>query len=90
MQLFRCFPLDVLHELGESHSIIDILNLLERNRHLPSAERWPDIWDVRNQIAHEYALNSDELAATLELACWMVGEMSDRPTPLQNLKPLCP
>ena len=50
VQLFRRFALDALHEPVESLPVIDILNLLERYRYLPSALRWQEIREIRNQI----------------------------------------
>lgn len=76
VQLFRRFALDVLHEPAESLPVIDILNLLERYRYLPSALRWQEIREIRNQITHEYKLDPGELAVTLEIAFGMVAEMS--------------
>jgi len=76
-QLFRRFALDVLQEPVESLPVIDILNLLERYRYLPSALRWQEIREIRNQITHEYRLAPGELIVTLEIAFGMVGEMSE-------------
>ena len=76
VQLFRRFALDVLHEPVESLPIIDILNLLERYRYLPSALRWQEIREIRNQITHEYRLDPEELIVTLKIAFGMVSEMS--------------
>jgi hypothetical protein len=77
VQLFRRFALDVLHEPVESLPVIDILNLLERYRYLPSASRWQEIREIRNQITHEYRLDVGELIVTLEIAFGMVAEMSE-------------
>ncbi len=77
VKLFRRFALDVLHEPVESLPVIDILNLLEKYRYLPSALRWQEIREVRNQITHEYCLEPDELIETLEFAFGMVTEMSE-------------
>ena len=74
-QLFRRFAVDVLAEPVEDAPVVDILNLLERYRLLPSAARWQEIRQMRNQISHEYALKPAELAVALELAFGMVGEM---------------
>lgn len=57
--------------------MVDLLNLLERYGFLPSAMRWQEIRQMRNQIAHEYAMTPAELAVALELAFAMVGEMAD-------------
>ncbi len=76
VQLFRRFALDALHEPVESLPVIDILNLLERYRYLPSALRWQEIREIRNQITHEYRLDPGELIVTLEIAFGMVAEMS--------------
>lgn len=76
IQLFRRFALDALHEPVESLPVIDILNLLERYRYLPSALRWQEIREIRNQITHEYRLDPGELIVTLEIAFGMVAEMS--------------
>jgi uncharacterized protein with HEPN domain len=77
VQLFRRFALDVLGEPVESLPVIDILNLLERYRFLPSVSRWQEIREIRNQITHEYRLAPGELIVTLELAFAMVGEMAE-------------
>ena len=76
VQLFRRFALDVLHEPVESMPVIDILNLLERYRYLPSVMRWQEIREIRNQISHEYTLEHDELIITLDIAFAMVSEMA--------------
>ena len=76
VQLFRRFALDVLHEPVESSPVIDILNLLERYRYIPSAARWQEIREMRNQITHEYQMSPSELIVTLALAFGMVEEMS--------------
>jgi hypothetical protein len=86
-QLFRRFALDVLREPVESVPIIDILNLLERYRFLPSVLRWQEIREVRNQIAHEYQLSPPELIVTLGIAFGMVSEMSEI---VAAIKSLCP
>jgi len=76
VQVFRRFALEVLHEPVEALPIIDILNLLERYGYLPSAARWQEIREVRNQMTHEYRLDPAELIITLEIAFGMVVEMS--------------
>ena len=76
VQLFRRFALNVLHEPVELLPVIDILNLLERYRYLPSAVRWQEIREMRNQITHEYRMSPSELVVTLEVAFGMVREMS--------------
>ena len=68
VQLFRRFALDVLREPVESSPIIDILNLLERYRYLPSVARWQEIREIRNQITHEYQLDPQELVIILRIA----------------------
>ncbi len=75
VQLFRRFALDVLHEPVESMPVIDILNLLERYRYLPSTLRWQEIREIRNQITHEYCMDHGELIETLGIAFGMVAEM---------------
>jgi hypothetical protein len=77
VQLFRRFALDVLHEPVESLPVIDIMNLLERYGYLPSAARWQQIREIRNQITHEYRLDPEELIVTLDIAFSMVAEMSE-------------
>lgn len=84
VQLFRRFALDALHEPAESLPVIDILNLLERYRYLPSALRWQEIREIRNQITHEYRLDPGELIVTLEIAFGMVAEMSGIVTALKK------
>lgn len=84
VQLFRRFALDVLHEPVESLPVIDILNLLERYRYLPSALRWQEIREIRNQITHEYRLDPDELIITLKIAFGMVSEMAEIVTVLKK------
>ncbi|HOW74635.1 MAG TPA: hypothetical protein P5102_10610 [Candidatus Competibacteraceae bacterium] len=61
LPLFRQFALDVLHEPVESTPIIDILNLLERYGYRPSAARWQEIREIRNQITHEYPFTKREI-----------------------------
>ena len=77
VQLFRRFALDVLHEPVESIPVIDILNLLERYRYLPSTLRWQEIRETRNQITHEYCMDHGELIEMLGIAFGMVAEMSE-------------
>lgn len=77
VQLFRRFALDVLREPVESLPVIDILNLLERYRYVPSVLRWQEIREIRNQITHEYRLAPGELIVTLEIAFGMVAEISE-------------
>ncbi len=84
VQLFRRFALDILHEPVESLPVIDILNLLERYRYLPSALRWQEIREIRNQITHEYRLDPDELIITLKIAFGMVSEMAEIVTVLKK------
>jgi hypothetical protein len=76
VQLFRRFALDVLREPVESSPIIDILNLLERYRYLPSVARWQEIREIRNQITHEYQIDPQELIVVLRIAFGMATEMS--------------
>jgi hypothetical protein len=75
-KVFRQYALEVLHEPVESAPIIDILNLLERYGLLPSAVRWQEIREIRNQINHEYQLSPAELVVTLRIAFDMVAEMA--------------
>lgn len=90
-QPFRRFALDVPREPVDSRPMLDIFNLLERYRYLPSADRRQEIREVRNQIAHEYALNPDELVATLEAAFETVAEMSAVLATLKKRQPQpCP
>ena len=84
VQLFRRFALDVLHEPVESQPVIDILNLLEKYRYVPSVVRWQEIREIRNQITHEYYLDPGELIVTLEIAFGMVAEMSEIITVLKK------
>lgn len=84
VQLFRQFAVQVLKEPVESVPIIDILNLLERYRYLDSVEHWQEIREIRNQIAHEYHHNVDELILTLQVAFKMVDEMAEIITHLKN------
>lgn len=65
-----------LHHTDQSLPGIGILNLLERYRYLPSALRWQEIREIRNQITHEYRLDPEELIMTLKIAFGMVSEMS--------------
>lgn len=67
-----------LHHTDQSLPGIGILNLLERYRYLPSALRWQEIRETRNQIiTHGYRLDPDEWIVTLEIAFGMVSEMSE-------------
>lgn len=50
-----------MHEPVESTPIIDILNLLERYGYRPSAARWQEIREIRNQITHEYPFTKREI-----------------------------
>ncbi len=84
VQLFRQFAVQVLKEPVESVPIIDILNLLERYRFLDSVQRWQEIREIRNLIAHEYHLEVDELILTLQVAFNMVEEMAEMIARLKN------
>ena len=84
IQLFRKFCVQVLHEPVETRPVIDILNLLERYDYLPSAARWQEIREIRNQISHEYHLSYSELIVTLQIAFAMVTEMADVVTAFKN------
>ncbi|MBI5244162.1 MAG: hypothetical protein HY922_10890 [Elusimicrobia bacterium] len=45
-------------EFADEGSFLDRLNRMEKRAVIPSAKLWRDIRDIRNQIAHEYALKS--------------------------------
>lgn len=75
VKLFRSFAVEHLREPVENVPVIDILNLLERYKWLPSVERWQQIREMRNQITHEYLLQPDELVVAIANAVVMVREM---------------
>ncbi len=84
VKLFRGFAVQILKEPVESAPIIDILNLLERYRYLDSVQRWQEIREIRNQIAHEYHLDIEELIMTMQIAFAMVDEMAEIIAHLKN------
>ncbi len=47
-------------ELEDNGTLIDRFNRMEKRRIIKNAETWQDIRDLRNQIAHEYALDTLE------------------------------
>lgn len=84
VQLFRQFAVQILKEPVESVPIIDILDLLERYRFLDSVQHWQEIREIRNQIAHEYHLDIEELILTLRIAFTMVDEMAEMIARMKN------
>jgi len=76
-QLFRRFAMETLAEPVEQTAFIDILNLLERYRYLPSATPWLETRRMRNQITHDSAQSPAELTVALDAAFGMVGEMAE-------------
>jgi hypothetical protein len=66
--------------LGENDpklSFIDILNKAEKFDILTSARAWRDAVDVRNQIAHEYAMDRDEAKIAVGQAYQQARQVSD-------------
>ena len=60
----KIFPI-ILTTLGEDHpeqSFVDKLNTLEKLGYLKNAYEWRDLRDIRNDIAHEYGVDSEKLA----------------------------
>ncbi|MBI4369861.1 MAG: hypothetical protein HY547_06505 [Elusimicrobia bacterium] len=47
-------------EFEDEGTLLDRLNRMEKRRIISSAERWREIWELRNQIAHEYSLETIE------------------------------
>ena len=62
----------VLQYLGEdyeSRPMIDKLNRLEKLGFVGSAEKWQQIRDIRNKLAHDYPDDLEKNAENLNLAC---------------------
>lgn len=62
----KLFP-TMLYLLGEDYNnkpFIDLLNRLEKLEIL-SKEMWLDLRKIRNEVAHEYSFNQDELLDSL-------------------------
>jgi len=67
-KLFR----KVLYELKEIDNInmpmIDVLNILEKLGIINSMDRWDELREIRNSIAHEYPYNIQERIENIKLA----------------------
>ena len=57
-----------LGEDYESRPMIDKLNRLEKLGFVESAEKWPQIRDIRNRFAHDYPDDMEKNAENLNLA----------------------
>ncbi|MDD2863519.1 MAG: hypothetical protein PHC99_02190 [Methylococcales bacterium] len=66
----KLFPLtlEIAKEPDEFPAFIDKLNRLEKIGAIPSVEEWLGFRAVRNQFAHDYPDDSEQNAATLNLA----------------------
>lgn len=66
----KLFPLtlEIAKEPDEFPAFIDKLNRLEKIHAIPSVEQWLSFRAIRNQFAHDYPEDSQQNAATLNLA----------------------
>lgn len=66
----RLFPqtLELLAEHTRDMAFIDQLNRLEQLGALPSAERWLELRQLRNTLAHEYSDDKNRLAEGINAA----------------------
>jgi hypothetical protein len=73
----KIFPnmLILLEEDISGKSFIDILNKLEKLGFLESAEKWKQIREIRNAIAHDYPDNPDLVATNLNQAINIAYEL---------------
>lgn len=46
---------------------IDNLNILEKNGAIDSAEKWQELRNLRNKLAHEYPENTEQTVEVLNL-----------------------
>jgi uncharacterized protein YutE (UPF0331/DUF86 family) len=65
----------LLEEDISGKSFIDILNKLEKLGFLESAEKWKQIREIRNAIAHDYPDNPDLVATNLNQAINIAYEL---------------
>jgi len=66
-KLFRRF-LDVIGELFENMSFIDILDKLERLGIIESTEEWLEIRRLRNKLTHDYPQELEEIKEEIKIA----------------------
>jgi len=66
-KLFRRF-LDVIGELFENMSFIDILDKLERLGIIESTEEWLEIRKLRNKLTHDYPQELEEIKEEIKIA----------------------
>jgi hypothetical protein len=71
----KLFPLvlEIAKEPDDTPAFIDKLNRLEKIGAIPSVEQWLAFRQVRNQFAHDYPDDSEQNAATLNLAYQQAG-----------------
>lgn len=67
------YVLELLGEDGRRLPVLDRLDRLETLGFLPSAAEWLSLRNTRNQLAHEYPEQPEELLAELELG-FQAGE----------------
>jgi len=60
------YVLELLGEEGKALSVLDRLDRLEALGFLPSAQAWQELRLIRNQLAHEYPEQPEELCHELE------------------------
>ncbi|MFM8453526.1 MAG: hypothetical protein ACKOAD_00815 [Gammaproteobacteria bacterium] len=73
----KLFPLvlDFSKEQGELSAFIDKLNRLEKIKAIPSAEKWSDLREIRNELSHDYSEDSLLLSHKLNAAFEKVQEL---------------
>ncbi|HNX25766.1 MAG TPA: hypothetical protein PKG60_17090 [Spirochaetota bacterium] len=52
---------------NDPRPFIDNLNILEKNRAIDSAEKWQELRNLRNRLAHEYPENTGQTVEVLNL-----------------------
>ncbi|WP_297889616.1 hypothetical protein [Sulfurihydrogenibium sp.] len=73
----KLFPLilQILEEEVRNKSFIDILNTLERLEFIPSAKKWRELREIRNQITHTYPWEQEILVEEIKKALISSQEM---------------
>ena len=70
---------EILNSLGEYReemSLLDVLDRLERLKIIESADQWLAYRKLRNQLAHEYPENREEIVEGIGLAIAIFQDIS--------------
>lgn len=63
-KMFR-YTLHLLDEDVENAPMRDVLNMLERYNLLPSVQEWMTLRELRNEVAHDYPFEVDDVVESL-------------------------